>query len=291
MRNIAIFCAGILMINACSSNRQNIGQTAITKWQYGKNGAVTITFDDGSINQFKIALPMMTRLKIPGTFFIITGQIPGSLHQRKFIGRPVKEIIEETPTVPTNQDNFLERASAASCLGFRGTRTYHTNAGIKIDAGKPEEAFKIIDELYRKVRNGEFQVENTGGERNQENMVTWDTIRLYAGQSHEFASHTVSHPYLSALDEVNMRYELEMSREDIRVQLGDRFTFSSTIPYASDEDRIMQEAYRHYPAVRTRNPEDFAGIVDELNSSNARSPGSSDMEYVKWLCRVFAGLP
>jgi len=29
------------------------GQTEITKWQDGKAGAVSITYDDGSINQFR----------------------------------------------------------------------------------------------------------------------------------------------------------------------------------------------------------------------------------------------
>ena len=35
------------------------GQTEITKWQDGKTGAVSITYDDGSINQFRYALPLM----------------------------------------------------------------------------------------------------------------------------------------------------------------------------------------------------------------------------------------
>jgi peptidoglycan/xylan/chitin deacetylase (PgdA/CDA1 family) len=54
------------------------GNTMITEWQYGKNGAVSITYDDASRNQFTRALPIMERLKIPATFFVITGPITGS---------------------------------------------------------------------------------------------------------------------------------------------------------------------------------------------------------------------
>ena len=38
--------------------------TQITKWQYGKTGAVSLTYDDGSINQFRIAVPIMDSLKL-----------------------------------------------------------------------------------------------------------------------------------------------------------------------------------------------------------------------------------
>ena len=83
--------------------------TVIEKWKDGKKAAISLTYDDGSINQFTKALPIMNRLSIPATFFIITGQIPGSQYQGKFIGRPVEQIIAETATIPTNKDNFFER--------------------------------------------------------------------------------------------------------------------------------------------------------------------------------------
>src|SRR6059058_5845722 len=88
------------------------GKTEITKWQYGKNGAVSLTYDDGSINQFRVAVPIMDSFALPATFFIITGDIPGSRYHGTFIGRPTKAIIAETANIPTNKDNFFERASA-----------------------------------------------------------------------------------------------------------------------------------------------------------------------------------
>jgi len=34
-------------------------RTEITKWQDGKLAAVSMTYDDSTINQFRVALPMM----------------------------------------------------------------------------------------------------------------------------------------------------------------------------------------------------------------------------------------
>ena len=105
-----LFIAGVLCLGACASNRGNTGETEIAKWQYGKKGAVSITYDDGTINQFRVALPIMNELDLPATFFINTGLIKGSQYMGRFIGRPVEEIIEESVTEPANKDNFFERA-------------------------------------------------------------------------------------------------------------------------------------------------------------------------------------
>lgn len=253
--------------------------TVIEKWRDGKNAAVSLTYDDGSINQFTKALPIMNRLSIPATFFIITGQIPGSQYQGKFIGRPVEQIIAETATVPTNKDNFFERASAIGFLGLEGTLDYHTRAGgIYDEQGEVEagEAYAIIDEGYKKVREGAFKPKKPGDDRTG---VTWDQIRSYAKQGHEFASHTVTHPRLAVLDDVNMLYELEKSKEEILKQLGSSYTFSAEGPYGTENDRVMEKMYPIYPAMRNRMPEPF---LEELNRWAEMHPGDSKKEYVQW---------
>jgi peptidoglycan/xylan/chitin deacetylase (PgdA/CDA1 family) len=221
----------------------------------------------------------MNRLGIPATFFIITGQIPGSQFQGKFIGRPVEEIIKETATIPTNKENFFERASAIGFLGYEGTLDYHTRAGGLYDEqgeAKAQEAYAIIDEGYKKVREGAFKKKSTTDNRKG---VTWDQIRTYVQQGHEFASHTVSHPRLAVLDEANMLYELEKSKEEILKQLGARFTFSAEGPYGTENERAMEIMYPIYPALRNRMPEPF---LEELNRSSKMNPGDSKKEYVQW---------
>jgi peptidoglycan/xylan/chitin deacetylase (PgdA/CDA1 family) len=269
---LRVSIAVMLLFAFCTSWSQ---QTEITKWKDNKRAAITLTFDDGSPNQFSVALPMLNKLGIPATFFIITGDVAGSQYHGKFIGRPVADIIKGTADTPTNKNNFFERASAVAFLGYKGTLSYHTNAGILYEDGKVEEAYKLIDSAYRKVRNGDFKPGNSEDKKH----LTWDAVKKYAAQGHEFASHTVTHPKVAVLDEPNLLYELEKSKEEIRNKLGEKYTFSAECPYGTEDERAMSYAYNIYPALRNRMPEPFLG---ELNRASKVQPGTIDKEYVQW---------
>jgi len=275
----SMITAGI--IAACSDG--TIGSTEITKWQDGKNGAVSITYDDGTINQFRVAVPIMNRLGIPGTFYINTGTLPGSTYTGRFIGRPVSEIIEETKTVPTNAENFFERASAIRFSGYRGTGNFFTRAGAALESGRMEQAIEIINDAYARIVDGEFEPETPrteGGQGgNRSNVLTWDMVRTHAAEGHEFASHMVTHPYMGALDDENMMFELEKSREEILNQVGLRHTFTAELPYGTQDNRALEAALNIYATTRNRLALDY---VAELHRPDRRSPVMPEYEYVFW---------
>jgi peptidoglycan/xylan/chitin deacetylase (PgdA/CDA1 family) len=279
MKRISLICGFVLLAGACTNPKRDVGNTTITKWQDGKKGTVSITYDDGSINQFRKAMPLMNELGMPGTFFINTGSFPGSTYKGTFIGRDVKEIIAETATIPTGEENYFERASAASYLGYRGTIEDFYRAGAAFDAEDPERAYQLIDELYSKVRSGGYPPREEPKEQdNTGDRITWDDLRKFAEQGHEFSSHMVTHPRLSSLDEPNALYELEKSRLEIQSHLGERHTFSAEVPFGTEHERAMEYAHRYYPALRNRMPEPW---LEELNRSNRQDPGSFDREYVQ----------
>jgi hypothetical protein len=68
--------------------------TEIAKWQDDKAAALSLTYDDGSINQFRVAVPLMKGFGFPATFHIITGEILGSRYKGAFIGRSTEAIIQ-----------------------------------------------------------------------------------------------------------------------------------------------------------------------------------------------------
>jgi len=278
-----LFLAGIFCLHVftCHAQSATPGQTEITEWQYGKNGAVSLTYDDGSYNQFKYALPIMERLQIPATFFVITGGFPGSKYQGKFIGRPVKTIIAESATIPTNNQNFLERCSAGGYLGYKGTITYVTRAASLYDNPRhKEEAFKLMDELYQKVRNGDFQPGyQPCDEYLQESGSTWDDMRRYAAEGYEISSHSITHASMPGLDSVNISYELKKSKEEIKDQLGEKYTFSTEVPYGYENERVMKIAYPIYPALRNRMPELW---LKEIDRANPQTPGTTEKDYIQW---------
>src|SRR6187455_3230668 len=108
--------SGLIILLACANDDKHFGETEIVKWKDNKIAAISITYDDASINQFRQALPIMDTLGFKGTFFINTADIPGSKYAPKFVGRPLPEIIKETARSSTNADNLFERASALRFL-------------------------------------------------------------------------------------------------------------------------------------------------------------------------------
>jgi peptidoglycan/xylan/chitin deacetylase (PgdA/CDA1 family) len=274
-------CFGLpLFLFIIYSGKDLIAQTEITKWQDNKRGAVSITYDDGSINQFKYALPVMRRLHLPATFYIITGPIPGSQYPGKFIGRPVANIITETATVPTDSTNYFERASAAKYLGYIGADAYYDSSAILYEDGHEAQAYRVMDSLYSKVRNGGFKKgTELSMEVAQEQGLTWDSIKLYASQGYEFASHTITHTHMAVLDTTNMFYELYKSKEDIKDHLGDQYTFDAEIPFGIEHPRAMKYSLPAYEALRNMMTDPY---MQEINRGYKTQPGTSRKEYVQW---------
>ena len=143
--------------------------------------------------------------------------------------------------------------------------------------GKFGEAYKLIDEAYAIVRSApkhplpyHNQLKSGG---------TWDEFKVYAAQGHEFASHSVSHAQFGILDDVNLIYELDKSKEEILNHLGPEHTFSIECPYGTENERVIDFTLEKYQAARNRMPEPF---LEEINRWNKMPPGSSTKEYVEW---------
>jgi peptidoglycan/xylan/chitin deacetylase (PgdA/CDA1 family) len=277
--NAASLILALLMMSCTNGLDQHVGQTEVSKWQGNKKSAVSITYDDGIINQFTVARPIMNKLNLPATFFVLTGKINGS-EKGKFLGRSKEEIIRETALTKTNADNFFERASL---IGYTGTSEgilAHSNAGSLFESGKVAEAYQTIDDAFEKLRNGTLKnTDEVVYHDNPQDTTSWDDLRKYAAEGHEIASHSITHPRMAVLDEVNLLYELEQSKADIYKNLGEKYTFSVECPYGTENERVMEYAREVYPALRNRMPETY---LDEFNRSSDQDPEASENEYVQW---------
>lgn len=231
-----------------SCERSAPGTTNIAKWPEHKTGAVSITFDDGTINQFRSALPLLDSLSLKATFFVNTGMIKGSKFPSEFIGRPLPDIVHESAQQPTNRDNLKERASALAFMNFPDAITFHHRAGDLFEDGQIKEAIEVVDEAYLLART--TWQENKNHNTLQDNAISWEEIRFIASNGHEFASHTVSHLRLPILDDVNLRYQLEKSRADLMLHTGPEHTFSLATPFGAHDERTLMYADNLHEVVR-----------------------------------------
>ncbi|WP_111672099.1 polysaccharide deacetylase family protein [Algoriphagus litoralis] len=275
---IALLLISLTQVS-CTQTDPILGQTEITKFQGNKKGAISVTYDDGIVNQFTIAKPIMDSLGLPATFYIITGKVEGS-GKGKFIGRDPREIIQETAQIKTDSTNFFERASLIAFTGTSEAEEYHARAGSLFEQGKVTEAYALIDEGYEKIRNGTMKdTDDVVFHNNIEDTTTWDQYKSYAAQGHEIASHTVTHPRLAVLDEVNLLYELKQSKADLLKFIGPESIFSAEGPYGTENERVMEYAHKVYPSLRNRMPEEW---LEEINRGSKMTPGESAKEYIQW---------
>ena len=269
-------------------------RTEITKWQDGKRAAVSITYDDSTINQFRIAVPMMNERGLPATFFVITGEIPGSRNLPTFVGRPIMEIIRESATVPTNRANALERSSMLRYLGEIQRvnvvlEKFNANsAGGRIQKGDfgyfdaVLAALRQTGETYavgarphvlvRSQEDGRPPAVHPGG-------LTWNEMREVAKQGHEIANHLVSHAHTVGLDEANILYEAMKADEDLRAQMGDRHAFSIEASYGIHDARVEKLLVPRFPLTRNWVTDPF---MDGILRGDNRDPASMTKEYVQW---------
>lgn len=279
MNTRLLFLTVLSLSFACSQPDKQIGSSEITKWPGEKSGAVSITFDDGIINQLTIAKPILDSLEIPATFYIITGKVEGS-QKGKFIGRDPKLIIKETESIPTDSTNFFERASLVAFTGTSEAEDYHARVGSLFESGKIKDAYQLLDEGFEKIRTGKMiNSDEVVFHNNVEDTTTWSQYKKYALEGHEIASHTVTHPRLAVLDEENMLYELEQSKADLLKFIGEESIFSAEGPYGTENERVMEYAHEIYPALRNRMPESW---LEEINRGSNKLPGKSAKEYVQW---------
>ncbi|WP_373522707.1 polysaccharide deacetylase family protein [Aquiflexum sp.] len=278
-QSLISFILVFILVFQTACRQEYILQTEILKWPEGKKAAISLTYDDGTYNQFHVALPIMEELNMKGTFYINTGEMPTSSYRAKFLGRDPQLIVKETATIKTSKDNIFERASLIRFLDIPNAVSFHDRAGATYEQGREEAACQIVDEAFELARKSKTQTLVTPKIIDGP-MIDWDEIREYAKRGHEFGVHTISHPRLAVLDEANLLYELEKCRDEIEEQLGREYLFSAECPFGTENERVMEYALDMFPATRNRMPEDY---LEEINRSGKFDPREDyGKEYIQW---------
>ena len=183
---------------------------------------LAITFDDGQLDNYRFALPVLNAMNVHASFFVVTDAIESNAvlwHDR--IGYSVQKLRQRDPSrlrtwlcelgVPGEVSDPVNAAIAAAKLLDRAQRSEH------------------VDRL-EKLSGSEVRPEWDG-------MMTWDQIREMRSGGHEIGSHSTSHPILPLVADEELRNEVEQSRRVLEAEI-DHEVQSFCYPNGDYDDRV-----------------------------------------------------
>jgi peptidoglycan/xylan/chitin deacetylase (PgdA/CDA1 family) len=167
--------------------------------------AVAITFDDGYRDQLELASPMLERLGLPATFFLIPGVLSRTV-------RPWWELIAWAFTRATREVIAWEGTTVAlRTPAERRAGLLAVIERLKRHPGAAREA--AIEELTSTLAPA-------GDPSDDQMFLDWDGARRLVRGRLTVASHTFHHGILSQEDEPAQRRDLLLSRQQLERELG-----------------------------------------------------------------------
>lgn len=173
----------------------------------GRKPLLAITFDDGQLDNYEYARPVLERHGVRGTFFVPAGAIDS--------GAPL----------------WHDRLGFAAMLARdpergAGLRSLLAERGVLFDVGDaPQRLADWAKGLGPSRRASLLEVlvsEAGAGVPPWARMMRWDEVRSLAAEGHEIGSHSMSHPLLSQCSDDELDFELAESRASIEAETGER---------------------------------------------------------------------
>jgi len=194
---------------------------------------VLITFDDGYLDNYEIAFPILRSHGAQGLFFLCSGLVGSGF-------------------VPWwDHIAYLVRTARRR----RFSLSYPTRLEIDIDKSGLMESLQCILDLYKTPENIDLERfirelgEAAGGAElpaPSRRYLNWDEAREMIEGGMAIGAHTHSHPVLSQLDVEEQRRELAQSRAILREQLGIEadvfaYPFGSVSAFTEQTQQLAQE--------------------------------------------------
>jgi peptidoglycan/xylan/chitin deacetylase (PgdA/CDA1 family) len=168
---------------------------------------VLITFDDGYMDNYKLAFPILRSLGVQGVFFLVT-DIVGSCH------------------VPWWDHIAYLMKSARQ---HRFSLSYPSDLVVDIDENGLTKSLRDVLSLYKRPENTDsarflqdLRKASMGDDppATLRRFLDWSEAREMIGGGMAIGSHTHTHPILSQLGPEQQHQELAQSRAILAVQLG-----------------------------------------------------------------------
>lgn len=183
-----------------------VSMAQIADAHYGRaslpDKAVAITFDDGFLNNYETAWPVLEELEIPATFYLATGFI-GS-------GRMVWSDRLEVAFLGTRRDRLDIEAAGRRLVYPLRTDEERIAAFLEVKAFCKSLAFADVETVVSAVETALAAEEAC--DHPLYAFMTWDDVRaMNRSPLVSFGAHTVDHVSLARVPELTMRRQIDDS--------------------------------------------------------------------------------
>lgn len=231
-----------------------------------KKHPVMVTFDDGFLDNYSNAFPILKELDIPATFFVTTDFID---HQDILWYEKLAYFIKKT-SLP----NFtIERLSLRlEITSYQGSRQHiYTQVVEQLKQLNNDVREKILLELFQQEPK---VLEYMFADKALSMPMSWDQIREMQQSGMDVGSHSLSHPVLSNIDLTTLRHELSQSKQRLEKELGVPIR---SIAYPVGQTESISETVER--ETRKAGYEIGFSYIDEVNRSNLFSVSRIHIEY------------
>lgn len=166
-----------------------------------------VTFDDGYIDNYTLAMPVLSQLEIPAIMFAPTGAI-----EQRRLGwwDVIAYLVSKSPS-----PGFVFRGKTYGLAGGAQTVISDLQRMMKTEPASRTEG--LLEELARACKTGLPSLEEQSRE-----LMTWEQLRELPARNVSVGSHTRSHRVLTTLSEDEQEKELRLSKEELEDKLQRR---------------------------------------------------------------------
>jgi peptidoglycan/xylan/chitin deacetylase (PgdA/CDA1 family) len=168
--------------------------------------SVVVTFDDGYIDNYEVALPILNQASVPATFFAAVDCLERRVlpwpSRLRFAIRKTKRMQwaeSSGKTWPLTDPPARENAFSSACSQCSRL------------SGDVQEKF---------VQQIEAQLDLRLPDHLSSLMMTYDQLRALTTHGHIVGSHTMTHPNMAHIPESDANFELTQSKQILEQKLG-----------------------------------------------------------------------
>jgi peptidoglycan/xylan/chitin deacetylase (PgdA/CDA1 family) len=191
-----------------------------------------VTFDDGWLDNYEIAFPILQKYEIPAVIFLPVNYVSGD---SMFWQEEIRMML----TRMLSSDDEKQLAKLIKILEPERTFRKPTKEDIRSYVAKLKNLSDAEIDLALELVRGEFGSHDESPHYNR--YLTWEQILEMQAAGITFASHAQSHRRLCGLSDAQCRTELVTSRTILEERLGHPVR-AIAYPNGDYDERVMKEA-------------------------------------------------